>query len=120
VRSGDRDCVWFERHQLGEHFCSRDHGYSFLFCDDDFGIIGLHRRRINDNLRITDILGSVAFADDHPHRFEPIGVLRFFDIGTGHDEAKVAQDLSDAAHADTADAYEMNSFYVSEHPVISF
>jgi hypothetical protein len=62
----------------------------------------------------------MAFADSKSHRFESIGILGFFDIGTRHDKAEIAQDLSDAAHADTADAYEMNSFNVSEHFLQSF
>ena len=42
----------------------------------------------------------------------------FSNIRSGHDKTEITKHLRDAAHADTADADEMNSFYVSEHSYV--
>ena len=61
-----------------------------------------------------NVLRPVAFKNDCPEFLETVGNGRFSKVGTGNLIAEVEQYLGDTAHADTADAYEMDALDFGE------
>src|SRR5690606_24286960 len=118
VRTRNGDGIRFQNHQLRQHLGTRNDRNALLFRINDLRIIFADGRRINDDLRIADVFGPMAFFDANAEKFfEAVGVLGAFDVRSADGKTEIRQHLGDAAHADAADAYEMNFLNVSEHLV---
>ena len=98
----------FEPHQLGQHLGAPHHRQPARPRLDELGIVALDRRGDDDHRRIVEISGGVA---DH-HRdaavAQPLHIIAVGDVGAAHAIILVGQHLGDAAHADPADADEMD------------
>ena len=57
----------------------------------------------------------MAFEGDGAHAGEAMGDGRGLEVGAGDLVAEVEQDFGDTAHADAADADEMNALNFGEH-----
>ena len=75
---------------------------------DDLGIVGLDRRRDDDDLGGAEIFGVVADRDRDAEPGEPAGIGAVGEIAALHLVAEIVQHLGDAAHADAADPDEMD------------
>ena len=94
-------------HQLAKHFGAVHDWDEPLARGHDFGIVGLDRGRDHHDRGIGHILGGLA-ADDLDAlvaKAAHIGVFRA--VASLHLIAELEQDFGDAAHADAADAGEM-------------
>ena len=74
----------------------------------EFDIAGLHRRGIDDGMRVFEIVGAVTDGDRDAHRAQALDVGAIGHVGALHLVAEIVHDLGDAAHADAADADEMD------------
>ena len=66
------------------------------------------------------VLGAMAFKDNGPKLGQTLGDRRELQVRPGDFVAERQQDLGDAAHADAADAYEMNTLYFCEHGLCDY
>ena len=107
MRAGDSDRP-FEAHQLAQHLGAAHHRQQARARRLDFGIVRLHRRGDHDDF---------AHRRDSPRhgRSRPEcrataagGHWRLGGVAALHHIAEIVQDLGDAAHADAADADEMD------------
>jgi hypothetical protein len=114
VGSGHGHAV-FEPHELGQHFGPRDHRDRRLRAASTSGLSSVDGRRYHHHIGTGHLFGRVA--DVNPYR--PVapggGDVRGLHIGTGHPVAQVEQQLGDTAHADAADADEMNMIFLQIH-----
>src|SRR5215467_3218275 len=76
-------------------------------------------RTCHDDIGAGNILCSMSFEHRCTETLEAFGHGRFFEIRTGNAITEIEQHLSDAAHANTADADKMNALTLSEHTSIS-
>ena len=106
VRAGDGDGP-FEAHQLAQHLGAAHDGKQALARGLDFRVVGFDRRGNNDDARIAQIFGAMADRDFHPEFLQPAHVRAVGNVAALHLVAEVMQNLGDAAHADAADADEM-------------
>src|SRR5512133_293982 len=114
MHAGDCNAV-FEAHQLGEHLRPLDYGNMELVSAGDLGVFGGSRGTGNHDLGIADILGAMAFEDCGTESGKALRDRGTLQIRSRYLVAEVQQDLGDAAHADPADAYEMNTLDFCEH-----
>ena len=114
VRAANRNRP-FQSHQLGEHFSAPDHRQHALACGENFRVFGFDRRRNDDDPCLAQVLGAVAHFDFDTEAAQTvyIGVLR--DVAALDFIAKVMYHFSNAAHADAADADEVNNADVEWH-----
>ena len=107
MRAADGDRL-AEAHQLGEHFGTPHDRQQFFARGLDLGVGFLDGSRHDDHLGVADVLGLVADEALDAFIAQPlhIGAVRL--IGALHLVAEIVQHLGDAAHADAADADEMN------------
>ena len=105
--AGDRDAA-LQPHQFGQHFGAAHHRNALRARRHQFRIVALDRGRDHDDIGAVDVLGLVA--DRHRDAFfaQPRDIAAFGRIRALHGIAEIAQHLGNAAHADAADAYEMN------------
>ena len=66
---------------------------------------------------VADVPRVVSFLDAYAEPLEPLRHLRSLQIRAADDVAEVRQQLRDPAHADPADADEVNPPRASEHRV---
>src|SRR5690606_25138646 len=76
---------------------------------DDFGIVGANGGRNHHHRRVLHMRGFMADENFDAAAFEALRVIAFLRVGALHFVAEIVQYLGDAAHADAADADEMNS-----------
>ena len=107
VRAGDRDRR-VQPHDLAQHVGAADDGQPAAARLLQLGIVGLDRGRDHQHLRLAQILGLVADADRHAHAAQALHVGVLGNVRALHAVAHAVQDLGDAAHADAADADEMD------------
>jgi hypothetical protein len=70
--------------------------------------LSLDRRGHHDDIGAVDILGGVADRDRNALVAQPFDIGAFGDIGAHHPVAEIGQHLGNAAHADAANADEMD------------
>src|SRR5690606_8835000 len=73
------------------------------------GIVLLHRRGDDDHLGVAEILRPVADRDLDAELAQPRDVVAVGDVGALNLIAEIVQDLGDPAHADAADADEVDA-----------
>ena len=114
MHAGDGDAV-FEAHELGEHLGTLDYG--------DFAGPGFFDLRIviadggagDYDCGVTDVAALVALVDGGSQLRETVGDGAAAQVGAGDAHAHGQQNLGDAAHADSADANEVNVLLLDEH-----
>ena len=114
VGARDRDAV-LQPHQLGEHLGPRDDRDAALTCGRYFHVVARHRGGVDDHVRPLHVGGGVALVDLGPQPLEPLHRLAAPGVGAGDPVAEREQDLGDAAHADAADAHEVDVLVLLEH-----
>jgi hypothetical protein len=117
VRAADGDAVAIEPHQLGEHLGAWDDRDLKVARGDHLGVVAADGRARHDEVRALHVDRAVALDDLGAELGEPLGDRRELCVRAGHLDApsEVQQDLGDAGHADTADAYHVDSVNVSKH-----
>ena len=81
----------------------------------DFRIRAQNGRTGHHNLGAGDVLRPVALKDDGAQLGEPLGDRGKLEVGAGNFVAEGQQHLGDAAHADPADAHEMDTLDFCKH-----
>src|SRR5689334_17309971 len=81
----------------------------------DVGVAGGNRGTGNHHLGMVDILGAMAFEDSGAEFGKALRDRGTLQVRSRHFIAEIQQDLGDTAHADPADAYEMNALDFCEH-----
>ena len=117
VAAGHRDAV-LQPHQLGQQLAARDHRNLQPARLLHFGILVVHGRADHQRPRAGHVGGGVAFVDARAQRGQPLGDGRQLQIGPADLVAEVQQHLGDAAHADPADAGEMQVLRTKKHFLI--
>ena len=107
VRAGDGDAA-LQPHQLGQHLGAAHHRQPLRARRREFRIVALDRRGDDDDLGAAEIVGIVADRDRDALVAQPLDVGAVGLVGALHRVAEIDQHLGDAAHADAADADEMD------------
>ena len=107
MSAGNGDAA-FQPHQLGQHFGAAHHGNALGARRHQFGIVALDRGRYHEHVGAGDVLGLVAHGDVDALVAQAADIGALGGIGALHGVAEIAQHLGDAAHADTADADEVD------------
>ena len=79
------------------------------------GIVAHYRRSRDYSLGTCNVLRTMPNKDDGSEAGEALRNRRLAQIGPGNLVSQSEQYLSDTAHADTADAYKMNTLNFGEH-----
>ena len=111
--SGDGDAV-FQAHQFGEHLGAGDHRDFHFVGFDDFGIVGDDGGRSDHHVGAIDVDGFVSVENCGAEFGEAFGDGRGLPVGAGNGIAEGEQNFGDAAHADAADAHEVNALKIAE------
>ena len=119
MHAGDRDAI-LQTHQFGQHLGAWNDRYVEPVRFDDFGIVQRDRRTGDHNFRAGDVLRGMALEDGGAQAGQALGHRRTLQIRTGNPVAKAQQHLGNPAHADAADAYEMNTLDFGEHLIQLF
>ena len=82
---------------------------------DDLGIVRRDGRTGDHHLGAGNVLRGVAFEDGRAQAGQAMGDGRALQIGAGNLVAEIQQHLGDTAHADAADADEMNALNFGKH-----
>ena len=93
-----------------QHDRAFDRGDALLSRCDQLGIILFDSRRVDDQLRAFDVLGTVTHVDRDPVAADAVERFALVGVGTGKDEAFAVQDLCQRTHSRAADADEMDAF----------
>ena len=115
MHAGDGDAV-LQAHQLRQHFCALNDRDGLRVRRQDFRIVGAECGGGHDDVRAGDVGGGMAFENGGAQAEQAVGDRRPFQVGTGDAMAQIQQNLSDAAHADAANPYEMYVLRADEHP----
>ena len=107
VGAGDGDAR-FQPHQLGQHFGAPHHRQALGARGDQLGIILLDGGGHHHHVGAVDVLRLVADGDLDALVAQPLDVTALGDVGAGDGVAEINEHLGDAAHADAADADEMD------------
>ncbi len=81
----------------------------------NLGIIDRDRGTGHDHVRAGNVGGRVPFESGRSQSGETLRHRGIFQVGAGNPVAKIQQYLGNPAHADAADAYEMNALNFGEH-----
>ena len=114
VAAGDGDAE-FQAHQLGQQLAARDHGKPEAARFDDFRIVGPHRGADDHRLRAGDIRRRVAFVNHRSARRQTFGDGRELQVGSADRIAQFEQHFGQSAHADSADADEVDRLRLKKH-----
>ena len=114
VGARDGDAV-LEPHELGEHLRPRDDGDAALARHLHLDVVGGDGGRVHDDVRALDVGGLVPGEDLGAEALEPLDGVVAPGVGAGDAIAQVEQHLGDAAHADAADAHEVDLLVFLEH-----
>ena len=106
VSAGDRQRP-FEPHQFAQHLGAPHHRQAPCPCRDDFGVVGLDRRGDHDDLGRPQICRVMADRDRDAEFDQAAHVGAIGEIAALNAISEIVQNLGDAAHADAADADEM-------------
>ena len=119
VHAGDGDAV-LQAHQLGQHLGALDDRDVRAVRFGDLGIVRGNRGTGDDDFGAGDIFGAMAFEHGCAQAGQPLGDGGALQVGAGDLVAEIQQHLGDAAHADAADAYEMDALNLGEHKSTSW
>src|SRR5262249_38691606 len=110
-----------EAHQLGQHFRALNNRNVELVSFGDLRIVRGDGGTGDDDFGVRSVFGAVALKSDRAEAGEPLSDCGRLQVRARNLVAKVQQNAGDAAHADAADAYEMDALDLGEHsePVIS-
>ncbi len=108
VRARDRDGV-AQTHELGEHLGARNDGDLPPLRFDDLGVPRPNRRRDHDDVGASHVFRRMPVRHLDAQGHQAVGHVRLPGVGAGHDEPEVREQLGDPAHADAADADEMDA-----------
>ncbi len=98
----------FEAHEFAQHLGAAHHGQPFGPGRHHFRVVRLHRRGDDHDGGVGEILGAMADLDRDTFVLQPLGVVAVGEVRAAHLIAKIVQDLGNAAHANAADADEMD------------
>ena len=107
VRAGDGDAA-FQPHQLGQHLGAPHHRQALRARGDQFGIVALDGGGHHHHVGAVEVLGLVADGDLDALVAQALDVGAVGDVRAVHGVAEIGQHLGDAAHADAADADEVD------------
>ena len=110
VAAGHRDPEFLQPHQLGQHLGPGDHRHMGRAGRHDLRVVLLDCRGVDHHVGVLKIFRRMADPDHPPKSAEPLGDRAQPDVGAAYLVAEVEEHLGDAAHADAADADEMNFF----------
>ena len=113
VGSGNGDAV-FQAHQFREHLCARDHRNLPVVRFDDFRIVGLHGGGSHLHVGAIGVRRLVTPINRGAQVFQPFRDVRKLYVGPGNGIAQGQKDFGDAAHADAADADQMNALEIAK------
>jgi hypothetical protein len=114
VGAGDGDAV-FHAHQLGQHLCpgdDRDHPLPGL---ENLRVVLLNGRGGDHHINMRQVLAGMADVDLAADGCQALRGIRLAQVGAGDLVAQVQQDLGNAAHADAADADEVDFLDFTVH-----
>ena len=86
-------------------------GVEFL----DFGIILGNRRTGNDHFGKRHVFGAMPFKNRRAQTGQSLGHRGTLQVRTGNLVTEIEQHFGNAAHADAADAYEMDALNFGKH-----
>ena len=118
MTAGNGDAIFLQAHQLGQHFSPHDHRHVGLFGADNLGVVFGDGRGGHHHIGPFDPLATVALINLTAEPGEIFGDGRAAEIGSGDFVAKIQQEFGDPAHADAADADEMDVFGFPVHGVL--
>ena len=107
VGAGDGDAA-LEAHQLGQHLRPPHHRKPLRPRRHQFGIVALDRRGHDDHIGAVHVPRRMADRHRDALVAQPLDVRAFGDVRALHGVAEIGEHLGDAAHADAADADEMD------------
>ena len=107
VGAGDRHRP-LEAHQLGQHLGPLHHGDVALARGDHLDVVFADGGRDDQHRHVVDDLGAVAARDGNTQGAQAAHGRALGDVAALDPVAEVVHDLGDAAHADPADADEMD------------
>jgi len=87
---------------------------------DYLRIVVADRGRANDHVRLSDILGNVAFTDLATHLLESICDGRTFEIGSRNSKTEIDEYFGDSRHTYATYANEVNVLYAAKHNLGGF
>jgi len=102
----------FKTHQLGKHFGAAYDRQKARAGFDEFGIVRLDRRGDDEDLRVGEVLCRMADHHFDAETAQALDVGAVGDVAALHLVAEIMHDFGDAAHADAADANEVDDAYV--------
>ncbi len=114
MHAGDRNAI-LQAHQLGQHLRTLDHGNVQVMRFGDFRIFDGNGGTGHDDFGTGDVFRAMSFENDSAESRQPLGDGGTFQIRAGNFVAEIEQHLGDAAHADSADAHEMDTLNFGEH-----
>jgi len=109
VRAGNRDAL-LEAHQLGQHLRARHHRNLAGARRDHFRVVFFHCTGNHHHIGASNMFSGMPLRHACAGRSQALGRRIAAQIRAAHLETEIEQDLGNAAHADTANAYEMNVF----------
>ena len=115
VGAGDGDAV-LHAHQLGQHLGARDHrDHAAAWAATTSGLSSCTAVEMTTTSAFCTFSAAWPMPISPPEAGQPLGGVRAAQVGAGDLVAQVEQHLGDAAHADAADADEMNFLYFPVH-----
>ena len=108
----------FQAHQFRQHFCTPDHRDVLSPGLQHLGVRRADRGTHHHDFSNGGILFLVTFVNHRSQTREPLRYRTRLHIGAGNLIAKVQQHLGNAAHADAANAYEMNALNLGKHELV--
>src|SRR5215469_1133388 len=114
MHASDSDAV-FQAHQLSQHFGSRNDGNVAGVRGGNFRIVARDGGAGADDFSSGEIFSPMTFKGNSAQGGKTMRDSRGLEVGARDLETKVEQHLIDAAHADAADAYEMDTLDLGKH-----
>jgi len=114
VCAGNGDAV-LHPHQLGQHLRPGDDRYVQPPGLDNLRIVVVDRGGDDHHIHVLQVFRLVADADPCTEAGEPLGDFGGAQIGAGNLVPQIEEHFGDAAHADAADADEVNFLYFPVH-----
>ena len=82
---------------------------------DDLSVVELNSRADDHHVRASDILRAMLAANNRSHFSQARCHRRGLAIGSGNLVSEIEQHLGNSAHADAANAHEMNALNFRKH-----
>ena len=114
VRARDRDAEP-QPHQLREHLGARNHRDPPRPRLGHLGVVGPYRRGHHHHVGGAHLRRRVSQVHRHAERGQTVGHRRPLRVGSRHGVSQVGEQLGDAAHADPADADEVDAPRLTQH-----